>query len=58
MKLSPPKTIVFLISLILVIISLLAHFNVVKIQFITQYQYWIMLVGYVLLALGVTLKGF
>ena len=56
MRLTPPKKIVFLISLILFIISLVAHF--VDIPFATQYQYWIMLVAYVLLAAGVALKGF
>ena len=56
MKLTPPKKIVFMISLILVIISLVAHF--INIPIATQYQYWIMLVGYVFLAAGVVLKGF
>ena len=56
MKLTPPKKIVFIISLILVIISLVAHF--INIPTVTQYQYWIMLIGYVLLAAGVALKGF
>ena len=56
MKLTPPKKIVFIISLILVIISLVAHF--INIPIATQYQYWIMLVGYVLLGAGVALKGF
>jgi hypothetical protein len=56
MKLTPPKKIVFFISLILVIISIVAHF--IHIPFVTQYHYWIMLVGYVLLAAGVALKGF
>jgi uncharacterized membrane protein len=56
MRLTRPKKIVFIISLILVIISLVAHFN--NIQFATEYQYWIMLVGYVLLAAGVAFKGF
>ena len=44
-----------MISLILVIVSLVAHF--VNIPVATQYQYWIMLAGYVLLAAGVALKG-
>jgi len=56
MKLTPPKNIVFIISLILVIISLVSHF--INIPFLTEYQYWIMLVGYVLLGLGVAIKGF
>ena len=56
MKLTPPKKIVFIISLILVIISLVSKF--ITIPFVTEYQYWIMLIGYVLLALGIVLKGF
>ena len=56
MRLTPPKKIVFIISLILVIISLVAHF--IHIPVATQYQYWIMLVGWALLAAGVALKGF
>jgi uncharacterized membrane protein len=56
MKLTPPKKIVFIISLILVIISLVSKF--ITIPFVTDYQYWVMLVGYVLLGLGVALKGF
>ncbi len=56
MKLTPPKKIVFIISLILVIISLVSKF--ITIPFVTEYQYWIMLVGYVLLGLGVAIKGF
>ena len=56
MRLTPPKNIVFIISLILVIISLVSKF--ITIPFVTEYQYWIMLVGYVLLGLGVAIKGF
>ena len=56
MKLTPPKKIVFIISLILFIISLVAHF--INIPTVSQFHYWIMLVSYVLLAAGVVLKGF
>ena len=56
MKLSAPKQIVFLISLILAIIAVVSHF--VGIPFVSLYQFWILLAGYVLLALGVVLKGF
>lgn len=57
MKLTPPKKIVFLISLILVIISIVAA-QFVFIPFVTVNSYWILLVGYILLAAGVALKGF
>ena len=57
MRLTPPKKIVFMISLILVIISIVAA-HLVTIPFVTAYSYWILLVGYILLAAGVALKGF
>lgn len=56
MRLTPPKKIIFIISLILAIISLVAHF--VNIPVATQYQYWIMVAAWLLLTLGVALKGF
>ncbi|MCL1865107.1 MAG: hypothetical protein FWF73_04775 [Spirochaetes bacterium] len=56
MKLSAPKKIVFLISLILAIIAVVAHF--VAIPFVSIYGWWILLAGYIILALGVFLKGF
>ena len=57
MRLTPPKKIVFIISLILVIISIVAA-HLVYIPFVTLYSFWFMLVGYILLAAGVALKGF
>ena len=56
MRLTPPKKLVFIITLILFIVGLVAHF--VNIPFATAYQYWILVVAYVLLAAGVALKGF
>ena len=56
MRLTPPKKIVFIISLLLAIISVIGHF--VNIPVVTEYQYWIMLVAWALLAAGVFLKGF
>ncbi|MCK4760909.1 MAG: hypothetical protein KAW12_01830 [Candidatus Aminicenantes bacterium] len=56
MRLTPPKKIVFMISLLLVILSVVAHF--VNIPVATQYQYWILLIGWAFLAAGVALKGF
>ena len=57
MRLTPPKKIVFLISLILVIISIVAA-HLVYIPFVTLYSYWILLIAYIFLAAGVALKGF
>ena len=60
MKLTPPKGIVFLISLILAIIGLVVHvlgyFMVVPV--LGAYTFWIMFISWLLLCLGVWLKGF
>ena len=45
-----------MITLILFIVGLVAHF--VNIPVATQYQYWIIIASYVILAAGVALKGF
>jgi uncharacterized membrane protein len=56
MRLTPPKKIVFMISLILAIISIVATF--VDIPVASDYEYWIMVVAWAILAAGVFLKGF
>lgn len=56
MRLTPPKKIIFMISLILFIVGIVAHF--VHIPIATQYQYWIIIAAYVILAAGVAFKGF
>jgi hypothetical protein len=56
MRLTPPKKWVFWTSVILVILGLVGKF--VSIPFLTDYSYWFVVVGYVLLAAGVYLKGF
>lgn len=55
-RLTAPSKLIFFISLIIVIISIIGHF--VNIPVVTQYQYWIMLVGWIVLAAGVLFKGF
>jgi uncharacterized membrane protein HdeD (DUF308 family) len=54
MMLSPPKKIVFYISVLLAIVGVVAFF----VPAIELLSFWILLVGYVLLALGNVLKGF
>ena len=54
MMLSPPKKIVFYISVLLAVVGLVAFF----VPAIEAYSFWLVLVGYVLLALGNILKGF
>jgi hypothetical protein len=56
MRLSAPTKIVFILSLILFIVSIVAHF--VQIPYATQYQYWILVAAYVVLGIGVLFKGF
>jgi hypothetical protein len=46
---APSKT-VFLIALALVILALLGYF--VSIPYVSQYQFWLAVLGYVVLALG------
>jgi hypothetical protein len=54
MRLSAPKKIVFWISVALVVVGLLGFF----IGFLADFKLWLILAGYVLLALGNLLKGF
>lgn len=56
MRLTPPKKIVFWISLILGAVGLIA--KLVTIPFISAFAFWLVLVGLILLLLGVALRGF
>jgi hypothetical protein len=56
MNLSRPTRNVFYISVILVVLSLLGRFA--GVSALAQYEYWLLLIGYILLLLGVTQKGF
>lgn len=55
MKLSAPKVSTFWISMILAILGLLGQ---VAISALAPYAFWILLVAFVLLALGSFLSGF
>jgi hypothetical protein len=55
MKLNAPSMIVFLVALALAILALIGHFA--RVEFITQYQFWLALLAYVVLAVGCVLKG-
>jgi hypothetical protein len=48
MNLSAPTLVVFLVSLALVILALIGHFT--RIDFVTQYQFWIAIVAHAVLA--------
>lgn len=55
MNLSAPKQVVFLLSLIIVALAVIGHFT--PIAYVTQYQFWLAIVGYLVLVAGVTTKG-
>ncbi|MBX3514540.1 MAG: hypothetical protein KF826_12135 [Xanthobacteraceae bacterium] len=55
MNISAPKVVTFVLSLILVVLALVGHFK--PVAYLTQYQFWLAVIGYALLALGVTTKG-
>lgn len=55
--LTPPSTIIFVISLVFAVISLLIYYRVVSIPVINpSYVYELLLIGYVLLAIGVIFR--
>jgi hypothetical protein len=55
MNLSAPKVVVFLISLVLVALAVVSLYT--RIPFVSLNAFWVAIAGYVLLALGVTMKG-
>jgi hypothetical protein len=56
MRLSAPKKWVFWTSVVLVVLGLVGKFF--NVPLLTDYAYWFVLVGYVLLAAGNYFKGF
>lgn len=55
MKPSAPKKTLWIVALIIGILGIVGHFT--QIQYISQYSFELLLGGFVLLALGTTLKG-
>jgi hypothetical protein len=55
MNLNAPTQLVFIISLIIAVLALIGYF--VNIPYVTQYQFWFAIVGYVVLAAGCVFKG-
>ncbi len=55
MKLNAPTKIIFLLSLLLVALAVISRFT--PIPYVSQYQFWVAIVGYLLLVAGVTMKG-
>lgn len=56
MRLTPPTKNVFWISVVLAVLGLLGAFA--SIPFVSANAFWFVVVGYVLLFLGNTMKGF
>lgn len=54
-RLNAPTQIVFLISLVLAVLGILAIF--ISIPFVSGYAFWFVVAGYVVLAAGCVLKG-
>ncbi|MDH5679545.1 MAG: hypothetical protein OEZ28_13115 [Nitrospinota bacterium] len=55
MKLSAPKKTLFLISIFVAVLAIVAVF--VSIPFVTPHAFWVLTAGYVMLAAGVFFKG-
>ncbi|MDK2981189.1 MAG: hypothetical protein PWQ55_1536 [Chloroflexota bacterium] len=56
MRLTPPTKNVYWIATILAVLGLVATF--VSIPFVSAYAFWFVVVAFVLLWLGVSMKGF
>ena len=56
MRLTPPTKNVFWISVVVAAVALIAQLGVVGV--LAPFAFWLMLIAFVLLALGNTLKGF
>lgn len=56
MKLTPPTKSVFWISVVLAVLGLVGRY--LSVPFLSDYYFYFVLVGYILLALGNMLKGF
>jgi hypothetical protein len=56
MKLTPPKQITFWVSLVLGVLGILG--TLVTIPVISGIAFWLLAIGFVILVLGLILKGF
>jgi hypothetical protein len=55
LNLSAPTAPVFWISVVLAVLALLGHFT--KIPFVTEYQFWVAILAYIVLFVGAAFKG-
>lgn len=56
MKLTPPTKNIFWISVVLAVLGLVGRY--LSVPFLSDYYFYFVLVGYIVLVLGNTLKGF
>jgi hypothetical protein len=55
MNLSPPTTIVFIVSVILALLAVIGKFA--AIPFVTEHGFWVAILAYVVLAVGNLFRG-
>ena len=55
LSLNAPKQIVFIIAVVLAVLALLGA--LISLPVISAYAFWILLIGFVVLAAGVMMKG-
>ncbi len=55
MRLTPPKVITFWIAVILAVLGFLG--KLITIPLVSTYDFWFLIVGFVLLVLGLQVKG-
>ena len=55
MDLSPPTTVVFVVSVILAALAIVGHF--VAIPFFTDNGFWVAVIAYIVLAVGNVARG-
>jgi purine-cytosine permease-like protein len=50
-----PSTRVVIVSVILAVLALIGHLS--RVQFLTEYQFWLAMIAYAVLLVGVLFKG-
>ena len=50
-----PSTRVVIVSVIIAVLALIGHMS--RVQFLTEYQFWLAVIAYVVLLIGVLFKG-
>ena len=52
-----PKLSTWLISIILAVLGILLHLGIIKIPLLAPYNFWLVAVAFILLALGSIIRG-